>query len=372
MEPSLSPPPDRDGQKDVSNNKLELHISWVTCGRIFVAILTAYALYVLWPLLLLVYLALFLAVTLHAGVEWLDGKGMRHWQSLTIVIGALLSLLGVGLALIVPSLMEQASAFSRSLPKLHKELLRQLPVGEAMRQSIDHLFESPSWSDADKWFGHFVSAGGIALGGMSEIALMLVIALYMLIDGGKTFEWLLAFFSPLKRAKLRNTAEEISQVIFGYVVGQIITSSLVAVYAFIVLSILHVPGALMLAVLAGVLDILPVIGFIIATVPAFLLAFSVSSKTAFMVLGLYLLFHLVENYVIIPKVYGKSLRVSTLTVLLGLLAGTLLAGIPGALAALPVIASYAAIERIWLKPFLRDGVSEKHELQKDREFGEKT
>ena len=56
--------------------------------------------------------------------------------------------------------------------------------------------------------------------------------------------------------------------------------------------------------------------------------------------------------------------------LLGLLVGLLLAGIPGTLAALPVIASYAAIERIWLKPFLRDGVSEKHELQKDKAFGE--
>ncbi len=60
------------------------------------------------------------------------------------------------------------------------------------------------------------------------------------------------------------------------------------------------------------------------------------------------------------------------TGLLGLLAGTLLAGIPGALAALPVIASCAAIERIWLKPFVRDGVSEKHELQKDEVFGDKT
>jgi len=56
---------------------------------------------------------------------------------------------------------------------------------------------------------------------------------------------------------------------------------------------------------------------------------------------------------------------------LGLLAGVLLAGIPGSLAALPVIASYAAIERIWLKPFLREGVSEKHKLRKDEVFGEK-
>jgi len=199
-----------------------------------------------------------------------------------------------------------------------------------------------------------------------------VIALYLLIDGGKSFEWFLAFFAPLQRRKLRDTAKEISKVIFGYVSGQVITSVLVMIFTFIVLSVLRVPGALTLAILAGVLDILPILGFIISTVPAFLLALTVSPKTAAVVLSLYLIFHLFENYFIVPKVYGKSLRMSTLTVLLGLLAGTLLAGIPGALAALPVIASYAAIERIWLKPYLRDGVSEKHDLQKDEAFGEES
>ena len=127
----------------------------------------------------------------------------------------------------------------------------------------------------------------------------------------------------------------------------------------------------MLAILAGVFDVLPILGIFISTAPAFLLALSVSPETAFIVLGLYLLFHAIEAYYIVPRVYGKNLRVSTLTVLLGLLSGALLAGIPGAIAALPLIASYAAVERIWLKPFLRDGVAEKHELQKDQEFGEK-
>ena len=216
-----------------------------------------------------------------------------------------------------------------------------------------------------------MSAGGIALNGLSEIALVLVIALYLLIDGGKTYEWLLAFFSPLHRRKLRITGQEISKVIFGYVAGQVITSVLVMIFTYLVLSVLHVPGALTLSILAGSLDVLPILGFIISTAPAFLLALSVSSKTALIVLILYLVFHVIENYFIVPKVYGKNLRLSTLTVLLGLLAGVLLAGIPGSLAALPVIASYAAIERIWLKPFLRDGVSEKHELQKDQVFGEK-
>ncbi len=354
-----------------SIQRVELHIPWVTFIKVFAAVLTAYATYVLWPLLLLVFLALFLAVTLHAFVDWLDSKGMQHWASLLVVIGGLLTVLVVGMALIVPALIDRATIFSHSLPQLYEGMFKQLPVSGAVRLNIEHLLDRANSPEAYTWLGNFWSAGGIALGGISEVVLLIVISLYLVIDGSKTYEWLLAFFSPLKRAKLRLTSGEISQVIFGYVTGQFITSALVTVYAFVVLAVLQVPGALMLALLAGLLDVLPILGFILATVPAFLLALSVSPRTSLIVVGLYLLFHALETYYIVPMVYGKHLRVSTLTVLLGLLAGMLLTGIPGALAALPVLASYAAIERIWLKPFLRDGVSEKHELQKDLAFGDK-
>ena len=367
-EPPAAPP----SEGDAALQRVELHIPWVTFIKVFAAALTAYACYILWPLLLLVFLALFLAVTLHAFVEWLDGRSLPHWASLLLVIGGLVTIIGIGMALIVPTLIDRADSFSHSLPQLYEEAFKQLPVSAAMRLNIEHLVGSANWPEAYTWLGNFWSAGGVALGGISEVVLIVVIALYLVIDGGKTYEWLLAFFSPLKRAKLRLTSAEISEVIFGYVTGQFITSALVTVYAFTVLVVLHVPGALMLALLAGLLDVLPILGFIMATVPAFLLALSVSPKTSMIVVGMYLLFHALETYYIVPMVYGKHLRVSTLTVLLGLLAGILLAGIPGALAALPVLASYAAIERIWLKPFLRDGVSEKHELQKDQAFGDKT
>jgi predicted PurR-regulated permease PerM len=364
--PALQPAPE-----ELPPPRVDLHIPWITFIKVFATGITAYAIYVLWPLLLLIFLALFLAVTLHAFVDWLDSKGMRHWASLLLVIGGLLLMLGLGLALIVPTLVDRGTEFGQSLPQLYESTLKQLPVSAAVRVDIEHTVAAANWSEASSWLGNFWSAGGVALSGISEVVLMLVISLYLVVDGSKTYEWFLAFFSPLKRAKMRLTSGEISQVIFGYVTGQFITSALVTIYAFIVLAVLHVPGAMMLALLAGVLDVLPILGFIMATVPAFLLALSVSPKTSFLVVGLYLLFHAVETYYIVPMVYGKHLRVSTLTVLLGLLAGMLLAGIPGALAALPVLASYAAIERIWLKPFLRDGVSEKHELQKDLAFGDK-
>jgi predicted PurR-regulated permease PerM len=351
--------------------RVELHIPWVTFLKVAAVLLVGWAASMLWPLLLLVFIALFLAVTLHSFVEWLDARGVRHWASLLIVIGGLLSVIGVGIALVLPMLAEQVAVFTGNLPQLHEAALNQLPVGNVVREGLERFLDSSNWEGMSTWAGHFMSAGGVALGGLSQVALLLVIAIYLLIDGGQTFDWVLAFFSPLKRAKLRLTADEISDVIFGYVFGQALTSLIVMVSSFAILSALHVPGALMLAILAGVFDILPILGFFIATVPAVLLALSVSPRTAVVVLGFYLAFQLIENYLIVPLVYGKHLRVSTLTVLLGLLAGGLLAGIPGVLASLPVIASYSAIERIWLTRFLREGVSEKHELQKDQVFGER-
>ena len=364
--PSNTPLPDKE-----SPQRVEIHISMAAFVQVALAALVIYAIYVLWPLILLVFLALFLAVTLHAFVDWLNAKGIAHWVSLSIVIGGMLATIGLAMALVLPVVFTQVTAFGSKLPALRNQVLGLFTVDSTIRHHLEQTMDSASWTQASEWFGQFLSAGGIALSGLSEASLLLVIALYLLIDGAKTFEWFLAFFSPLKRRKLRNTADEVSQVIFGYVAGQALTSALVMVYAYIVLQCLHVPAAMMLAVLAGAFDVLPILGVIVSTVPACLLALTVSPTTSLYVLGAYLLFHLIEVYVIVPKVYGKNLRVSTLTVLLGLLAGAMLAGIPGALAALPRIASYAAVERIWLKPFLRDGVSEKHELLKDQEFGEK-
>jgi predicted PurR-regulated permease PerM len=137
-----------------------------------------------------------------------------------------------------------------------------------------------------------------------------------------------------------------------------------------VLRLLGVPGALLLALLAGLMDIIPVLGFILATIIATLVALSVSPQIALAVLLLYAAFQTLEGYWLIPRVHGRNMRVSMLTVLLGLLAGGMLAGIPGAIASLPIVASYGAVEKIWLKPFLRDGVAEKHEKLKDDQFGE--
>src|SRR4030095_4178933 len=128
-----------------------------------------------------------------------------------------------------------------------------------------------------------------------------------------------------------------------------------------VLAILKVPNALLLAVMAGVFDVLPMIGFFLFTIPAVVIAWTVSTPTAAIVATLYVVYHVVENYFIVPKVYGDRLRLSALTVLISCLAAGIVAGIIGIIIILPIVASYPVVERLWLHSYLQPDTVDKHE-----------
>ena len=128
-----------------------------------------------------------------------------------------------------------------------------------------------------------------------------------------------------------------------------------------VLTALQVPLALLLAVLAFVFDFIPVVGTILMMVPATMLGFVVSPTRALLVAGAYLLYHVIEAYILIPKIWGREMRVSTLTVLLAIAIGGTLQGAIGAVLALPIAAAYPIVERIWLREHLPPDIVERHE-----------
>jgi predicted PurR-regulated permease PerM len=124
----------------------------------------------------------------------------------------------------------------------------------------------------------------------------------------------------------------------------------------------------MLAVLSGVCDFIPILGFFAALTAAVLVALTISPGTAAAVAGLYVLCSVIENYVIAPKVYGHHLKLSRVAVLLGLGTGAALGGIVGALLALPVVAAYPIVERIWLRePLGKDVLAEHAQLARERD-----
>ncbi len=352
---------------DEPAQRVELHIPWKTIAKVLVAIPLAYIAWSLWPLCVMVFLSALVAVTLHPVVNWLRARGFAHWAAVLTVALVMIVLVGGGVTLVVPPLIEQGTGLVKALPKLQEAILAKLPADGYFHDTVKDLFNGTTLPDSSEMLKNAVSWGTKAIEALTWMGLILILAIYLLLDGHHVYRWLLPYFPPRARARIAQTAVETSEVVFAYMAGQIITSVICAIYAFVVLLALHVPAALILAVLAGVLDVLPIIGFFISTIPAALLALAVSPTAAILVVLLYVLYHALESYVIVPKVYGQRLRLSTLSVLVALLAGGLLAGIPGALAILPIVASYPIIERIWLKEYLGREVVQKHAEQMKEE-----
>lgn len=346
--------------------QIALVIPWSTFGKIFLAWLLFLAAQRLWTLVIPLLLSLLLAITLTPLLQWTQKRGWPRWAGLTLCICLLLGVIGLAVGAVVPKFVDQATSLVQKAPELRANALGRLPEFGGWRDSAQKYLEGLDFSDAEPFLKNFVVWGGRLLGGLLTFFIILVFAIYFLVDGPRVFEWLDAFLPERHRRRVDEAAPEIVSVVGHYVAGQLTISALCAVFTFTSLTILHVPNALVLAIVAGILDVLPVLGIVISCILAVGLALTVSASTAVIVACLYLAYHLVENYFILPKVYGNRLKLSALTILLSCLGAVELLGFVGAVLVLPIVASYPIIERIWLRPWLERDTVRRHE-ELDRE-----
>lgn len=339
----------------------KLDIPALTFLKIFVAIIVAMSLAKLYPLILLVFLSAMLAFALAPLVGWLTAKGLPRGVALGGVVFTLIASACAFVFLLIPRLFAQLGVLVQNIGPLQQAVMSHLPEGP-MRGYIGRSIQHP-----ETVFGnlpdYLATVGSMAFNSLWSVGIFLIVAIYFLIDGGRAYKWILGFFTPLTQRKLNQTTNELEKIVSAYIGGQFITCAIVAVYVFVTCHLLHVPGALMLAVIAAIFDILPIIGFITSTFCAVVMALTVSPETALIVVALHFAYQLVENYLIVPKVYGKKMKLSTLVVLLSFLVAGTLAGISGAILVLPVVAAYPVVERIWLRRYLGDEVVETHKEQ---------
>ncbi len=327
----------------------------------------------LWPELVYLSLSLLLAVALNPLVDRLSRWGLGRGPSVALIGVGMLAMAAVLVLLVMPSVVHQAGEVAANFPAFRARAQQHLPHSPLLKSLMTQMLLLPTKPEVARQLNQPLMWGQVALSGVATTLVVLITALYFVLDGRRLYAWLLAYVPRRHRAKMARTIPEVSSVVHGYVRGQLITSGLFAVFGAVVLSILKVPAALPLAVLAGVCDVVPVVGIVVATAPATLLALTVSPGTAALVTGLYAAYHLLEAYVFVPAVYGRSLRLSTLGVLLALIVGGALQGILGAVIVLPLVAAYPIVERTWLSNYLAPEVIQDHSaLARAEETGRET
>jgi predicted PurR-regulated permease PerM len=291
------------------------------------------------PVVLALVVALFLIGTLNPAVEWLERKNVRRAWGVPLVFVALL-LVGVSIgALTLPSLFSQAREIVEHEPELRTKLsdwMSHTSVLKSLAQPV-RSFQYGSLAKTVAGSVWLASASVVAYIGYLVSAIFL--ALYMMLDRDRLRGALFSLVPREHHLQLSRVLLSLETIVGGYIRGQALTSGLMAVFAFILLTACSVPSALALAVFAGLADVLPYIGVTLSVGPMALAATTKGLVTTAIVVAVMLGYEEFESRFLVPRIYGRTLRLPSSIVLLALLAGGTLAGIMGALLALPLAAA---------------------------------
>jgi predicted PurR-regulated permease PerM len=334
-------------------HRVQIEVTWKSILRVLLGVLVAYAAIQLWIIFKILILSSLLAVALYPIVTWAGRRKWPQWVGYLLAIATLLFLVAGCFLIIGPMAFHQISVLGDSLPRLRDQIIAQLPATGPVHQALQNSMSPGTVADSRLLLQKALLLIETTLGGLIYVVVVMALAVYLILDGSRALGWLTLYLPAAEREKVAEALKQISRLVSSYVAGQCLVSAFCAAYLFVVLQLLGVPMALLLGIIAGICDILPIIGFFIAVFLAMTIGFSVSPTTAALIFVLYGAYHLFENFFIVPMVYGKKLRLSKLAVPLAVAVGGLLAGVVGAIAVLPLLAAYPVIERLWITPRLK-------------------
>jgi predicted PurR-regulated permease PerM len=299
------------------------------------------ALFLLWKLSLFVswvLVALFLALALDPAVDWLQRHRFRRGWAVFAVITGLSVLVALLLATVVPMLIDQGRELVLRAPELIDRVQQWGPVRwiDQRFQVLDRI-QAQFESNAGQVAQPALAAVAGALRGITGAITIIVLAIFMLLFGEDVLKKGLRWVAPERRDHWVDMGQQMRKVVGGYVVGTLLVAAVGGLVMAVTLALLGVPYFVPLGLLMIVFGLIPFLGSAIGAVLCVGTTLAaVGFRSALICLGVYLVYQQIENQVLQPVVQRRTLRMNPLVIVLALLAGTGIAGILGALLALPV------------------------------------
>ncbi|MEU5941389.1 AI-2E family transporter [Micromonospora sp. NPDC047548] len=322
---------------------------------------TALGLALLWAtrrVLIWILVAAFFAVALAPLVDLLQRRLVRRRALATLLVFlAAFVLLGGVAALILVPLVEELARFVEQAPELLRETRAgRGPFGELLER-VGLLGYARRHSDQIQHYGGQLSQPAIGLvrsvvETVAGLVTVIVLAYLMVLEAPLITHGVLGLVGDGAAQRLRRIGRESSRAITGYLSGNLLISVIASGLTYLVLVLFGVPFAAVIALLVGVADLIPLVGATLGAIVAAGAAFLHSPTAGVVVLVFFVVYQQVENHLLQPVIMSRAVRLNPLTVLVSALLAAELAGLVGALLAIPA----AAIGQILLREFAPTGV----------------
>jgi predicted PurR-regulated permease PerM len=306
-----------------------------------------WAFYLVRGALLLIYVAALVAIGFSpvvAAIERRRVAGRRRLPRWAAILTVYLALIGTIVAIgmmVFPPLVMQARELWSELPSLLQRgqqwlmdrglLTQQVTVRDAVEQTAGAAGGTDAVSTVMRTIWGF-------LGGVFGLLTILILAFYFLVDSTSLVSTFVRLFPRTERIRVREACLRVTTKVSAWLGGQLLLAAIIGSTAAIGLWALEVPYFYVLALIAGIGEMIPVVGPLLAAIPAIAVALSVSPATALFVAIFFILQQQFENHVLVPKVMERQVGVSAVTVIVALLLGGSLLGIIGAILAVPTAA----------------------------------
>lgn len=299
--------------------------------------------------LTLIAIALFFALALDPAVHFFQQRGMGRGLAVgTVYVLALLVLALLGLVFI-PPLVDQITKFVDALPGLVADLTKgHGPLGFLERdyQVVERVRDATNGQSVEKLTGGAAPVLDVVKGAATTVigvAIIAFLTLFMLMEGPEWRTRLVDLIPDKNRPVMERIGSGIYSSVSGFVIGNLLASFLAGVVVTTILLIVGVPFAFPLGLFVFIIELVPYLGPLVATVLLTAVALTEGVVPGVVVLALLLLYHLIEGHTLRPMIYGRALKLSPLAVLIAILLGAEIAGILGALAAIPVAGSIQVV-----------------------------
>ncbi|MEU7871859.1 AI-2E family transporter [Dactylosporangium sp. NPDC049140] len=338
-----------------SDNRSVARITAIVIAMVLATGLALLLLYQMRQVLVWIVVAALFATALHPLADWVERHvtWCRRWLSTLVVFLAVFVLLGGLVALFVTPLVHEGARFADEAPQLIADARAgRGPVGDVLRR-----FHVLQWMQQHReQIQQYVrSLGGgtlafarSAASTVAGIVTIFVLSYLMVLEAPKVLATFLALFAPERAERVRRVGRDCAKTITGYISGNLLISVICGLLTYVVLLLTGVPFAGLIAVFVAVADLVPLVGATLGAVVAAVAGFVHSTTAGIIVIVFFVVYQQLENHLLQPVILSRTVKLNPLTVLIAILAGVDLAGILGALLAIPVAGMIQIIVRdVW-------------------------